>query len=106
MRNVQAGILSPESLPPEVTDTGPDLLPGADPIWGGFVTLSSCRQAGFSPSPLLFGEIAAYLGERGVTGEDRGRWIRLLKACDLEWLSQVAKRDRPKGKTPRKRSRG
>ena len=58
-------------------------------IWTCWWQMNGRRQAGFSLCALPLSEILAELTERGLVGQTRARWRRLLDALEQTYLSHI-----------------
>lgn len=73
-------------------DRRPELPEDLEWIMALYVEASSGRQAGFGPSPLLWIEIGAVLGENGIMGEERQYARTLIRRMDQAVIEWHAKR--------------
>lgn len=80
------------ALGASVLNDAPPCPPELEHVWEWFDSLNTGRGSnGFGPSPLSFGEIAAW---SALTGNDPTPWeVDLLKALDLTYLKEMAADD-------------
>lgn len=71
-------------------------------IWNGFTELSARRQAGMGCEPVARSEMSTWCDDRGITGDDKLRAIRLLSAMDDTFLKVMADRWAAERKTKTK----
>lgn len=87
------GIPQPLALDEKPADIFPDLIP----IWNAWHELSTSRPVGMAASGVPWSEQSRYCEDHGIDGPARLRWIRLLRAMDLVYLTHSNKRKPRKG---------
>jgi hypothetical protein len=83
--------------PPEA-----ELPPGVEFYLAAFHELSHDRASGMGgPGGIPFTAIDAYARRRGIDGEDFDVLLKLLRACDAEFLAYVSELSKQKTETRR-----
>ncbi len=82
------GIPKPQALEEKPDEVWPELIP----IWNAWHELSVSRPVGMAASGVPWAEQSRFCEDNGIHGQERLRWIRLLRAMDLVYLSQSAEK--------------
>jgi hypothetical protein len=75
----------------------PAIFDDLAPVWIAWHTLSISRPAGMAATGIPWGEMSCYCADHGIDGPLRLRWIRLLRAMDLVWLTYSTDTRRRRG---------
>lgn len=86
--------------PPEL-DEAPPLPIGAASVWAWFLELSAARRAsGFGVSPIVWADLAAYFGLKGV--RPRAWELSALRALDNAFIRAASEAARERDAARRK----
>jgi hypothetical protein len=82
-----------ERLPlPHAIQSAPDLWLGLELYYGAFVDLNTCRQSGWSVSPIPWTAIADYARAFRIEGEQRDDLFFFVRAMDTAYLEFCEKK--------------
>ena len=73
-------------------DDKPELFEDLTTVWHAFHDLSTSRPAGMSASGLPWVEVSRYAADHGIDGAERLRFCRMIRALDVVFLMEMAKR--------------
>lgn len=88
---------------PDFIQSKPNLRLGLEFYWKAFWELSTCRAVGMGEGPIPWDALHSYGLRYLITGDEFDRFVTMIKALDVEYLTyrhKVSKRNQRKGKKP------
>lgn len=87
-----------QPIPKKIADA-PQLLPGLDFFYTGFLELCTCRSVGFGTGPIPWTAVNEYAMRHSLTDEEFDTFSAAIKRLDVvyvQWREDKAKTERPK----------
>lgn len=82
---------------PERIKNAPELTPGLELFYNGFIECGTCRQIGMAVGPIPYTDLVAYCAGHEIEGEQREDFLWLAQRLDQKYMDWSLKRGKPSG---------